>query len=76
MKGKDDLFLESLSVRVAKTISKEFVEPYGDEKTWYEAIAKDYKANSKAQYALTQALNDDDLHMLLIANRLLKYGMI
>ena len=25
------------------------------------ATAKDYEANAKAQYALTQALNDDDL---------------
>jgi len=35
------LFLKSLGVRVAKTITKEFVEPHGDEDTWSEAIAKD-----------------------------------
>jgi len=54
------LFLKSLGVRAAKAITKEFVEPYGDEDTWSEATAKDYEVNAKAQYALTQALNDDD----------------
>ena len=47
------LFLKSLGVRVAKTITKEFVEPHGDEDTWSEATAKDYEANAKEQYALT-----------------------
>ena len=37
----------------------------GDEDTWSEAIAKDYEANAKAQYALTQALNDDDLSCVI-----------
>ena len=32
-----------------------------DEDTWSEATAKDYEAHAKAQYALTQALKDDDL---------------
>ena len=54
-----DLFLESLRVRVAKAITKEFIEPHGDEDTWSEETAKDYEANAKAQCALTQALNDD-----------------
>ena len=49
-----NLFLKSLGVRVAKAISKEFVEPHGDD-TWSKATAKDYEANAKAQYALTQA---------------------
>ena len=55
------LFLKSLGVIVAKAISKEFIEPHRDKKTWSEAIAKDYEANAKAQYALIQVLNDDDL---------------
>ena len=55
-----NLFLKSLRVRVAKAITKEFVEPHDDEDTWSVATAKDYEANAKAQYALAQALNDDD----------------
>jgi len=42
-----NLSLKSLRVRVAKTITKEFVEPQGDEDTWSEATAKDYEANAK-----------------------------
>ena len=57
-------FPKSLGVRVAKVITKEFIEPHGDEDTWSEATAKDYKANAKAQYALTQALNDDLSHVI------------
>jgi len=29
------------------------------------ATAKDYEANAKTQYALTQALNDDDLSRVI-----------
>ena len=57
-KVKMNLFLKSLGVRVAKSITKEFVKPHGDEATWYETTAKEYEANVKAQYALTQALNE------------------
>ena len=39
-KVKMNLFLKSLRVRVAKAITKEFIEPNGDEDTWSEAIAK------------------------------------
>ena len=52
-KVKMNLFLKSLGVRVTKSITKEFVEPYGDEDTWSKATAKDYEANARAQYALT-----------------------
>ena len=58
---KITLFLESLGFRVAKVITIEFVEPYDDVESWSEASTKDYEANAKAQYALTQALNDEDL---------------
>jgi len=60
-------WLYSLSprVRVAKVITKEFVELHGDENTWSEATAKDYEANAKAQYALAQVLNDDDLSRVI-----------
>ena len=60
-----NLFLKSLGVRVAKAITKEFVEPHSDKDTWFEATAKDYEANTKAQYTLTQALNDDDLSRVI-----------
>ena len=56
-----NLFLKSLRVRVAKAITKKLIEPHSDKDTWFEATAKDYKANAKAQYVLTQTLNDDDL---------------
>ena len=60
-----NLFLKSLWVRVAKAIIKKFVEPHGDEDTWSEATAKHYEANVKAQYALTQALNNDDFSRVI-----------
>jgi len=47
-KVKMNLFLKSLGVRVAKAIPKDFVEPHGDEDTWFEATVKDYEANAKA----------------------------
>ena len=64
-KIKMNLFLKSLGVRVAKAITKEFVESHGDEETWSDATAKDYEANAKAQYALTQGLNGDDLSRVI-----------
>ena len=60
-----NLFLKSLGVRIVKAITKEFVEFHGNEDTWSEATVKDYEANAKAQYALTQALNDDDLSRVI-----------
>jgi len=59
------LFFKSLGVRVEKAITKDFIEPQGDKDIWPDATAKDYKANAKAQYALTQALNDDDLSRVI-----------
>ena len=47
------------------TITKEYVECHGDEDTWSEATAKDYEANARAQYALRQVLNDDDLSRVI-----------
>jgi len=72
MEGKNDSFLKPLGVRV----TKESVEPHGDEDTWSDAIAKGYEANAKAQYTLTHVLNDDDLSRLLIANRLMRFEII
>ena len=59
------MVLKSLGYCVAKVIIKEYVEPYGDEDTWSDYTAKDYEANTKAQYALTQVLNDDDLSRVI-----------
>ena len=58
-KVKMTLFLKSLGFRVAKTVTNEFIESHSDKDTWSEATAKNYEANAKTQYALTQALNDD-----------------
>jgi len=64
-KVKMTLFLKSIGVRVVNAIAKDFIEPQGDEDTYFNAMTKDYEANTKAQYALTQALNDDDLSRVL-----------
>ena len=47
-----NLFLKSLGVRVAKAITKEFIEPHGDEEIWSEATARDYEANAKTQLCI------------------------
>jgi len=48
------IFLKSLRVRVAKDITKDFIEPQGDEDTWSDVMAKDCEANAKAQYTRTK----------------------
>ena len=65
MEGQNELIPKALGVRVTKSITKEFIEPHDDESIWSEATAKDYEANAKAQYALTQALNEDDLSCII-----------
>ena len=42
-KVKVNLFLKSLGVKVAKAITKEFIEPHGDDDTWSDATAKDMR---------------------------------
>ena len=64
-KVKMNLFLKSLGIKVAKANTKEFVKPHGDEDTWSEVTANDYEANAKVQYALTEALIDDDLSRII-----------
>ena len=59
------LFLKSLELKVTKALTKEFIEPHDNEESWSEATVKDYEANIMAQYALTQALNDDDLSRVI-----------
>ena len=65
MESQDEPLPQAPRVRVVKAITKKFVEPYGDEDTWSETTARDYGDNTKAQYALTQALNDDDLSRII-----------
>ena len=55
------LFVKFLRSKVVKAVTKEFVEPHGDEDTWSETTIKNFEANAKAQYALTLRFNDDDL---------------
>ena len=55
------IFLESLRSRGAKTITKPFNVPDGDEDTWSAIATKEFDANAKAHYALLQALNNDDI---------------
>ena len=55
------IFLQSQDSCVAKTITKLFVCPEGDEDRWSDIATKEYDANFKAHYALLQALNDDNI---------------
>jgi len=41
------------------------LQPHSDEDTWSKVTAKDCEANAKAQYTLTQALNDDALSRVI-----------
>jgi len=41
------LFFMFLGVKVAKSITKKFVEPHGDEDIWSEVTAKDYEEMPK-----------------------------
>ena len=72
---KMNLFLKSLGVRVARAITKEFIEPLTDESSLSENTSKDYEANARAQYALTQALNEDDLSHIINCKPHLKFGI-
>ena len=65
MESEDDFVSKVLRFRVVKVVTKEYVGPHGDEDTWSEFTAKDYEANARAQYALTQYLNDDDLSRVI-----------
>ena len=60
-KVKMTVFLQSLRRRVAKTVTKPFSVPIGDEDTWSDIATKEFDANAKAYYALLQDLNEDDI---------------
>ena len=59
-KVKMTMFLQSLESQVTKAMTKPLSVPDGLEDTWFETT-KDFDANTKAHYALLQALNDDDI---------------
>ena len=46
-------------------VTKPFSAPDDDENNWSEIATKKFDANTKAYYALLQALNDDDLYILI-----------
>jgi len=60
-KVKMTVFLQFLGSRVAKVVTKPFSAPLGDEDTWSDIVTKEFDANTRAHYALLQALNDDDI---------------
>ena len=60
-KVKMTVFLQSLGSRVAKSLTKPYSAPVGEEDTWSDLTSKEVNANSKAQNALFLALNEDDL---------------
>jgi len=55
------VFLQSLESWVAKAMTEPFNVHAGDEDTWSDIATKEFDANTKAHYALLQALNDDDI---------------
>jgi len=46
-------------------VIQQFSLPNGDEDTWSEIANKKFDVNTKALYALLQALNDDDLSRVI-----------
>ena len=64
-KVKMTVFLQSLGSWLSKAVTKLFSVPIGDEDTWSDIATKKFDANAKAHYALLQALNDDDIAMVI-----------
>ena len=60
-KVKMAVVLQSLGSQVAKTVTKPFSVPDGDEDTWSNITTKEFDANVKTQYGFLQALNDDGI---------------
>jgi len=59
------VFLQSLESYVVKAITKPFAVPNGDEDRWSDITVKEFETNTKAQYALLQALNDNDISRVI-----------
>ena len=64
-KVKMTVFPQSLGSHVAKAITKSFLVPNGDEDTWSDITVKEFVVNAKANYALLQALNNDDISRVI-----------
>jgi len=64
-KVKMTVFLQSLESYVVKAITKPFAVPNGDEDRWSDITVKEFETNTKAQYALLQALNDNDISRVI-----------
>ena len=63
---KMTILLQSLGSHIAKAITKLYViPPSDDEDTWSVITVKKFEANTKAYYALLQALNDDDISRVI-----------
>jgi len=56
-----NIFLQSLGSQVAKSLTKPYSAPEGEEDTWSDLTSIEVDANAKAQNALLLALNEDDL---------------
>jgi len=56
-------------------VTKPFSAPLGDEDTWSDITTKEFDANTRAHYALLQALNDDDLLESYTANLHIRFGL-
>ena len=65
LKVRTNIFLQSLGSRVAKSLTKPYSAPVGEEDTWSNLTSKEFDANSKAQNALLLALNEDDLTRII-----------
>jgi len=47
-KIKMTLFFKSLGNKVAKAVTREFVESHSDEDLWFEITVKEFEVNAKA----------------------------
>ena len=47
-KVRMNMFLQSLSSRVAKSLTKPYIAPEGEDDTWSDLTSKEVDANSKA----------------------------
>ena len=57
--------MQSLGSRIAKSLTKPYSAPVGEEDTWSDLTSKEVDANLKAQNAFLLALNEDDLTRII-----------
>ena len=73
-KVKMTVVLQSLGSRITKAVTKPFNIPIGDGDIWSDIATKEFDANAKAYYVLLQALNDDDITMVIHCNSPTRFG--